>query len=117
LVGNESERHLRYKRKVADILRSRGFTVFGDTDDEVAIYRDDNSPPYFIDVCGCSDTRIIAVEIDGYKGHSSRRRILYNKHRTDEIKKLINNIELYRFAFFQLKGTSDELIAEELGLD
>lgn len=116
MVGNESERHLRYKRKVADILRDAGFTVFGDSDDEVAIYRNDTKTPYFIDVCACSDTRIIAVEIDGYRGHNSRRAILRDKHRTNEIKELINNIEFYRFAFFQLKGMDNETIALELGL-
>jgi len=116
VVGHESDRHLRYKRKVADVLRSKGFTVFGDSDDEVVIHRDEHSPPYFIDVCGCSDTRIIAIEIDGYVGHASRRRILRDKHRTDEIKRLINNIEIYRFAFWQLKGMDNETIALELGL-
>jgi hypothetical protein len=116
LVGNESERHLRYKRKVANVLRDRGFTVFGDSDDEVIIHRGKSSPPYYVDVCGCSDTRIIAVEIDGYVGHASRRRILRDKHRTDEIKRLINNIEIYRFAFWQLKGMDNETIALELGL-
>ena len=116
MVGNESERHLRYKRKVANVLRDRGFTVFGDSDDEVIIHRGKSSPPYYVDVCGCSDTRIIAVEIDGYVGHASRRRILRDKHRTNEIKRLINNIEIYRLAFWQLKGMDNETIALELGL-
>lgn len=116
MVGNESERHLRYKRKVADVLRDRGFTVFGDTDDEVVIHRGITKTPYYVDVCGCSSTRIIAIEIDGYVGHASRRRILRDKHRTDEIKRLINNIEIYRFAFWQLKGMDNETIALELGL-
>lgn len=115
MVGNESNRHLSYKRKVADILRRYGYTVFGDNDDEIAVQCDADSPPYYLDICAVSGQRIICVEIDGYKGHSSRRSILRDKHRTIAITKALNGKpEFYRFQFFQLKGMDDGTIAEEL---
>jgi very-short-patch-repair endonuclease len=119
LVGyNESEKHKRYKQKVANVLRSFNYTVFGDNgDDEVSIRRDGLSPPYYIDVCGCNDKRILVVEIDGYRGHKTRYAICKDKTRLEFIKeKLGKNCQVYRFAFWQLKNTSDDLIAEELGL-
>ena len=115
MVGNESERHLRYKSRVANILRRHGYTVFGDHDDEISIQCSPDAPPYYLDICAVSGQRIIIVEIDGYIGHKSRRGILYDMHRTNEIKQKLNGKpEVYRFAFWQLKDASDELIAEEL---
>jgi len=104
---------------VADILRSYGFAVSGDGegyDDEFCIIRDGSSPPYFVDICAASDERVLIVEIDGYKGHKSHRQILHDVHRTNEIKSLIRDVEIFRFAFWQLKGMDSETIALELGL-
>lgn len=115
IVGNESERHLSYKRKVADICRRYGFTVFGDRDDEIPIHYEPTSPPYYLDICAVSGQRILCIEIDGYKGHKSRRAILRDKHRTAAIIKALNGKpEFYRFQFFQLKGMDDGTIAQEL---
>lgn len=116
MVGNESERHKRYKKKLANILRSKGYQAVGDNDDEAYVLRDGDSLPYFLDVFASNGTRDIAVEIDGYQGHSNRRRILRDAHRTNEIKNIVHNIEIYRFAFWQLKGCEDSLIEQELGL-
>ena len=114
MVGNESDRHKRYKRKVANVLRSYGYRVAGDNEDEFAVFRSGDSPPYFIDLCASNSKRVIAIEIDGYVGHKSRRRILHDMHRTNELKTLIKDLEVFRFAFFQLKGMDDGTIAEEL---
>jgi hypothetical protein len=116
VVGNESERHKRYKKRLADLLRNRGFKAIGDNDDEAYVIRSGDSFPYFLDVYASNGERDIAVEIDGYQGHNNRRRILKDKHRTNEIKDLVHNIEVYRFAFWQLKDMDDETIALELGL-
>jgi hypothetical protein len=116
VVGNESERHKRYKKRLADICRARGFRAIGDNDDEAYVFRNGDSFPYFLDVYASNGERDIAVEVDGYKGHNSRRRILRDKHRTNELKDIVYNLEVYRFAFFQLKGMDDETIALELGL-
>lgn len=112
---NGSDRHKRYKGKVANILRRYGYTVFGDTDDEIAVRREAFEAPYYVDVCACNSQRILIVEIDGYKGHKTRRAILKDTHRANYIKQVLK-CDLYRFAFFQLTGVSDDLIAEELGL-
>jgi len=115
VVGNESERHIRYKSRMALLLRRHGYTVFGDHDDEIPVQCDPNSPPYFIDICAISGQRILCIEIDGYKGHNSRRAIFRDKHRTAAItSKLNGKPEFYRFQFFQLKDMDDETIAEEL---
>jgi hypothetical protein len=116
VVGNESERHKRYKKRLADICRARGFRAIGDNDDEAYVFRNGDSFPYFLDVYASNGERDIAVEVDGYKGHNSRRRILRDKHRTNELKDIVYNLEVYRFAFFQLRGMDDETIALELGL-
>jgi hypothetical protein len=115
VVGNESDRHLAYKRKVADLCRRHGYTVFGDHDDEIPITCDADSPPYYLDICAVSGQRILCIEIDGYKGHSSRRAIFRDKHRTIAIAKALNGKpEFYRFQFFQLKDMDDGTIAQEL---
>ena len=127
MVGtNESERHIQYKGKVANVLRKNGFTVFGDSiirqrdDDEVSIIWSPSEKPYYIDICACGPSGIVLVEIDGYRGHRSRRAICKDKNRTATILDYFSNrgvnARLVRFAFFQLKGASDELIAEELGI-
>lgn len=122
MVGyNESERHKRYKQKVANVLRSFDYTVFGDNgDDEISVRRDELSPPYYIDICGCNDKRILVVEIDGFKGHKTRYAICKDKARLEFIKeKLGKNCEVHRFAFWQLTPFNEETkenIIEELGL-
>lgn len=117
MVGNESQRHLNYKSRVALLLRRHGYTVFGDHDDEIAIRCSPDEPPYYLDICAVSGQRIIICEIDGYKGHKSKRGIFKDTHRTNAIKEKLNGKpEVYRFAFWQLKDVSDELIAQELGL-
>ena len=114
---NGSERHKRYKSKLALLLRRHGYTVFGDHDDEIPIQPDPNSPPYFIDICAVSGSRILCIEVDGYRGHKTRRAILKDSHRTAEIIKALNGKpEFYRFAFWQLKGMDDATIAQELKL-
>lgn len=112
---NGGERHKRYKRKVADILRRHGYTVFGDRDDEIPVEREAPNPPYYLDLCAICGPRVLAIEIDGHKGHSSKRAILKDKNRFDYIKEKLK-AECYRFAFYQLTDMSDELIEEELGL-
>lgn len=100
------------------LCRRYGFTVFGDHDDEIPIQCEPNSPPYFIDICAVSGKRILCIEIDGYKGHSSRRAIFRDKHRTAAITRALNGKpEFYRFQFFQLKDIEDKYIIEELGLE
>jgi hypothetical protein len=111
-----SERHKQYKRKVANVLRQYGYKVAGDHDDEFSLVHDADSWPFSCDLIAASDTRVIVVEIDGYRGHSSHRAILKDKHRFDSIKRALYSAECYRFAFFQLKNTDDKLIAQELGL-
>jgi hypothetical protein len=101
---------------VANILRRFGYTVFGDLDDEVMVGRDGGSPPYYIDICGCSDTRILVVEIDGYKGHKTGYAIRKDKNRLEYIRKRLN-ADVYRFAFWQLIGMDDDTIADEMGLN
>lgn len=111
-----SERHKRYKRKVARILRAYGYVVAGDadTDDEFPVFRSACDPPYYLDLCASNGKRILAVEVDGYKGHRSRRNILKDINRTNDIQALVKDIEVFRFAFWQLKDMDDETIAEEL---
>lgn len=104
---------------MADVLRSFGFSVRGDGDgwdDEFYVLRDGSAPPYFVDVCASNNERVIIVEIDGYKGHKSHRQILHDVHRTNEIKSLVKDAEVFRFAFWQLVRMDNETIALELGL-
>jgi very-short-patch-repair endonuclease len=99
---------------VANVLRNYGYRVAGDNEDEFSVFRNADSPPYSLDLIASNSTRVIAVEIDGYRGHKSRRRILYDAHRTNELKEIVKDIEVFRFAFWQLKGTDDGTIAKEL---
>ena len=104
------------------LCRRYGYTCFGDHDDEIAIQPDPNSPPYYLDICAVSGPRILCIEVDGYKGHKSRRAICKDKHRTNEIKSYFKRqgvkgtVEFYRFAFWQLTDIDDATIAEELKL-
>ena len=102
------------------MLRHHGYTVFGDMDDEVAIPRELGAPPYYVDVCACDSQGIIVVEIDGYVGHRTRRAILKDRNRTTEILDYFRRwgvmARLCRLAFWQLKNTPDDLIAQELRL-
>lgn len=117
---NGSERHIRYKQKVADLLRRHGHTVFGDHDDEIPIQPDADTPPYYLDLCALYGKGVTVIEIDGYEGHKSQRAILKDKHRTIAIiqffKKQGLTAKVYRFAFWQLKGMDDATIIQELGL-
>jgi hypothetical protein len=120
VVGNESDRHIRYKQKVANILRRNGYTCFGDHDDEIAIQCDADAPAYYLDICALYNKRVIVCEIDGYTGHKSQRAIYKDKHRTTAIIKYFKKqglaAEVYRFAFWQLKGMDDDTIKQELQL-
>ena len=117
---NGSQRHRRYKQKVSDLLTLAGFTKFGGNDDEVAIFRAQGEPPFYIDVCGCSDTRILVIEIDGYKGHKTKYSIGQDKNRLAFIKNVLGpQCETYRFAFWQLTPfdkETEKLVAQELRL-
>jgi hypothetical protein len=97
------------------LLRHFDYTVFGDMDDEVMVCRGRTSPPYYVDLCAVSSEGIVVVEIDGYKGHKTRRAILKDKSRLDFIRQKLN-ARVFRLAFWQLKGMDDDTIAEELGL-
>jgi len=113
---NGSKRHQRYKQRVANVCRQYGFQVFGDQDNEVEISRE-QTYPFYIDLLATNGTRILAIEIDGPKNHSSHYAKKKDANRLDYIKqKLGPRCETYRFGFWQLAGTSDELIAEELKL-
>lgn len=101
---------------MANILRDRGYLVTGDNEDEFEVIRGGDSPSYFVDIAASNNERVIIVEIDGYKGHKSRRAIFKDLYRATEIKAMVKYAEFYRFAFWQLKGTSSEVIAEELKL-
>lgn len=117
MVGyNESQRHKRYKQRVARILRSSGYLVAGDgeVDDEFCVFRSADLPPYYLDLCASNGKRVLAVEIDGYRGHKTRRASVKDMWRTADIKSLVKDIEVFRFAFWQLKGMDDATIAEEL---
>lgn len=115
---NGSERHIRYKSRVASICRRYGYTVWGDRGDEIAIQRDGGKPDFYIDVTAVSGSRILIIEIDGYKGHKTKRAILKDSHRFAEIKEKLNGKpEVFRFGFYQLTpDIPDELIAKELKL-
>lgn len=115
---NGSPRHKLYKGKMANLLRSVGFKAAGDNDDEFAITRHESENPYYVDVCASNDTRDLVIEIHGYEGHNSRRRILHDKNRANEIKALVHNIEYYEFSFWQLKDFEEmtPYILEELGI-
>lgn len=112
---NGGERHRRYKRKVANLLRRHGYTVFGDRDNEIAVEREWPNPPYYVDLCAVCGARVLVVEIDGPAGHSSRYAIRKDEMRLRYIKEKLK-AECYRFAFYQLTGMDDNTIAQELGL-
>lgn len=101
---------------MANVFRSYGGLAAGDKDDEFACATATGRFPLYIDIVAIHNERVFAVEIDGYKGHASKRAIQKDKTRFSEIKDSIKDVECYRFAFWQLKGTSDELIAQELRL-
>ena len=117
---NGSDRHKRYKSRVANIIRRSGYTVFGDNENEIAIQTDRTKAPYYLDICAVSGSRVVCVEIDGYRGHNSRRSIRKDAHRTTAIIEYFKaqglKAQVYRFAFWQLKDASDQLIAKELQL-
>ena len=105
---------------MANILRRYGYTCFGDHDDEIAIQCNADTAPYSLDLCALSSKGVTIVEIDGYQGHSTRRAILKDNHRTKAIiehfKKNGLKARVFRFAFYQLTDIDDETIAKELEL-
>ena len=113
---NGSERHKRCKRQVANVFRAYGGTAAGDKDDEFALTTDTRRFPLYLDIVAVLGERVFAVEIDGYKGHKTGLAIKKDKNRMGEIRDAIKDIECYRFAFWQLKGTEDHIIAQELGI-
>jgi len=113
---NGSDRHKRGKQRLASICRRHGYLAAGDKDDEFVVVRPGGTSCYVIDVIASNGVRVLAIEIDGYKGHSTRRGLLKDMHRTAEICALVKDIECYRFAFWQLANCPDSLIAQELGL-
>ena len=111
---NGSPKHRRLKKKMANLLRSKGYQAVGDNDDEAFAIRPDSAYPYFFDVFASNGERSIIVEIDGYKGHNSGRRIRHDQNRTNEIQQIVNHIEVFRFSFWQLKAWPEHEILEEL---
>lgn len=113
---NGSPRHRRYKAKVANVFRAYGGVAAGDKNDEFTLTTPARRFPLSLDVVAFCCQRMFAVEINGYKGHNTRRAHFKDFHRAEEIKELVKDIECYSFSFWQLKGCPDELIAQELGL-
>ncbi len=72
--------------------------------------------PYRIDVYGRNGIRKIAVEIDGFMGHKSKRACEMDALRTRRICEKYEPIQLYRFTFKQLANWTDEEIAQEMKL-
>ncbi len=83
--GNEYEGHIQGKKRLSKILRKRGFYTYyevdtGTTETEIG------QRSYTVDILGVwqhSDGRVqeIAFEVDGFKGHHSKRNIAKDKFR------------------------------------
>ena len=107
MVGNEYPEHLRAKKRLAKILRKKGFYTFyevgtGTTETEVG------TRSYTIDVLGVwqynsGDIKEFAFEVDGKKGHTSRRQRDRDKFR-DRVHWEYQRLPTVRLVRFWLAG-------------
>jgi hypothetical protein len=120
---NRSDRHIRYQVFLADLLREYGYHHV-----EIEKPMPYNLPlqdertlriRYRLDCYGRDRDRQIAIEIDGYMGHKTKRSFEMDGLRRRRICETYGPIEFYRFTFKQLGGagkwTSEE-IAQEMNL-
>lgn len=127
-----SERHIRYQMRLADILAKHGF-VYIETEKRFPYYLptgkfivvDEETGesqeqiitiPYRLDVTGRRGSRHLAIEVDGYLGHKSRRAYEMDGLRSRRIQEAYGPIDIYRFTFGQLASWTDEEIAQEMNL-
>lgn len=58
------------------------------------------------------------IEIDGFQGHSNRYQTRRDERRTEDIQALWgDNIAFRRYIFKELKISTDQEIAKELGIE
>lgn len=115
-----SERHIRYQKRLADLLRQYGFKHIA-IEKRMPYYLPQNDGKiikirYRVDVYGRRGPRRIAIEIDGFMGHKSKRACEMDGLRSRRIQEKYEPIEIHRFTFGQLAHWTDKEIAEEIRL-
>ena len=118
-----SERHIRYQNRLANLLREHGFVNVKIEAPMPYTLPLPNGRAlkirYRVDCYGRKGNRRIALEIDGYVGHKTKRSFEMDGLRRRRIQETYGPIEFYRFTFKQLGGadkwTSEE-IAQEMTL-
>ena len=117
-----SDRHIRYQNILASLLREYDFVdveiekpmpytlpSYGGRSPIIIRYR--------LDVYGRNGDRKIAIEIDGYMGHKSRRAYEMDGLRSRRIQETLGPIDVYRFTFSRLANWTREEIAKEMRLE
>lgn len=115
----ESRKHIQQKERIRDIARRKGliaelevpFICWSGYHGKVIWYSVD------IFVCSNRGGTPIIIEIDGYRGHSSKYQSGRDKRRTQDIQALLgDNIVVRRYTLEELKIATDEEIEKDLGI-
>lgn len=113
----ESERHLREKRRLCKIFRSRGFKATTERRFPCFVELGSFTVRYRADCFATKGDRKIIAEVDGYKGHKSQLAKALQELRLRRIRENYGrDIEEYRFTLKRLSAWNDSEIAEEMRL-
>lgn len=115
----ESRRHLQQKQRIRNLARAKGLIAelevpficwSGYHDKPICYYAD-------IFICSNREATAIIIEVDGYKGHSSRYQSGRDERRTEDVKNLWgDHIVVRRYTIEELKIATDEEIEQDLGI-
>ena len=116
----ESKEHEAAKKRIRDIARRRDHIAENEVRFICWSGYHERAISYYADIFVGSNRKATAiiVEIDGYKGHSSKYQTIRDTRRTEDIKNTWgDHIDVRRFTIEELEETTDEEIEKQLGIE
>lgn len=114
----ESPQHLHQKQRIRDLARSRGYIAENEVPFVCWSGFHDKPICYYADIFMLNRKgEASIIEIDGYRGHSSRYQSARDERRTADIKNIWgDDIRIRRYTIKELEILTDEEIEEEIGI-
>lgn len=111
----ESPEHKAAKERIRDLLRREGWVA--ENEIECKCYSEfcNKKLTYTVDVIGSKTPRTVILEVDGYKGHSTRNQAKRDRRRDEDIQRDHGRfIEIIRFELSEIQSATDEEILDDI---